>query len=225
MAEREPAQRVLPASVCDARPPLRTGFTLFRTNSRPKAGRQGRRKLYAKVLAKFNPCFRNFRRNFAYIQLILCRNFVKFCKISLKLGQIYEIVAGICSKSAEFLRNLVKFWIFSLNLTAFMTFSAKSVQMFLRCELAGRPVDCCALFEPSSIMLRGLCFKLKPLDQHAPNHYGQLSVTLGLLPSWVLSRGRYQVRCSLLVERNEANCVPMGVLCGSRPQSKTTDTL
>ncbi|KAH7708492.1 Protein DEL-7, partial [Aphelenchoides avenae] len=60
-------------------------------------------------------------------------------------------------------------------------------QMFIKCEIGAVPVPCCDLFHPAFVMLRGRCWMLRPLQQRRPNYHGQLSVTLGMLPSWLVS--------------------------------------
>lgn len=82
------------------------------------------------------------------------------------------------------------------------------LQLFANCQYGGRngvsgvTLNCCDLFRPYYVMLRGKCFALRKFYQYDPNHRGSLNVIMNQLPSVVLKENGLQVftACTLAKE-------------------------
>lgn len=68
------------------------------------------------------------------------------------------------------------------------------LQLFKTCKLGAEVVDCCEIFKPHYVMLRGRCFRLSSLFQSDPDYHGRLYMSMHQLPSAVIERNKRQVR-------------------------------
>uniref|UniRef100_A0A0N5BAZ0 Sodium channel protein Nach n=1 Tax=Strongyloides papillosus TaxID=174720 RepID=A0A0N5BAZ0_STREA len=68
----------------------------------------------------------------------------------------------------------------------------KCEDFFEECSASDDLLDCCELFQPTFVLIRGRCYKLKKFYQVAPDEWNKLRLTLKALPSVFIDKNEFQ---------------------------------
>uniref|UniRef100_A0A0N5B7H0 Acid-sensing ion channel 5 n=1 Tax=Strongyloides papillosus TaxID=174720 RepID=A0A0N5B7H0_STREA len=84
------------------------------------------------------------------------------------------------------INNLYKFILEDVNFTC--------KEFLIQCYYGGDYLDCCSVFKPTYVLLRGRCYTLNNFYQRDPDEIGKIGLVIGSLPSAFITNETYQMQ-------------------------------